>query len=85
MPEGWRKTRINLKLTEEFAMRKIISKILGVFATFGAILIVLSNFFPEEGYILFWIGIVVMIFGGIAYLATGGKIKEWFWKIMDCF
>ena len=66
-------------------MRKIISTISGVFATFGAILIVASNFFPEEGYILFWIGIVVMVFSGIAYLATGEKVKEWFLAIMNFF
>ncbi|MBQ4529814.1 MAG: hypothetical protein IJA36_04260 [Lachnospiraceae bacterium] len=66
-------------------MRKIISTISGVFATIGAILIVLSNFFTEEGYILFWIGIVVMVFSGIAYLATGKKVKEWFWAIMNFF
>lgn len=34
-------------------MRKIISRISGVCATLGAIMIILSNFFPEEGYILF--------------------------------
>ena len=66
-------------------MRKIISTISGVFATFGAILIILSNFFPKEGYVLFWIGIVVMVFSGIAYLATGEKVKEWFLAIMNFF
>lgn len=66
-------------------MRKIISKVSGVFATIGAIGIILSNFFPEEGYILFWIGIVVLLFSGIAYLATGEKIKEWFLAIMNFF
>lgn len=49
-------------------MRKIISTISGVFATIGAILIVLSNFFTEEGYILFWIGIVVMVLGDNEFL-----------------
>lgn len=66
-------------------MRKIISKISGIFATLAAVLIVLSQFFPEEGYILFWIGIVILVFSGIAYLATGEKIKEWFWEIMELF
>lgn len=66
-------------------MRKIISKISGILATCSAIAIVLSNFFPEEGYVLFWIGIVVLVMSGIAYLATGEKIKEWFWAILDLF
>ena len=26
-----------------------------------------------------------MIFSGIAYLATGEKIKEWFWEIISLF
>ena len=66
-------------------MRKIISKISGIFATLAAILVVLSQFLPEEGYILFWIGIVILVFSGIAYLSTGEKIKEWFWEIMELF
>ena len=66
-------------------MRNVISKISGILATLGAILIVVSNLFPEEGYILFWIGIVILVINGIAYLATGEKIKEWFWEILDLF
>lgn len=66
-------------------MRKIISKISGTLATLSAIAIVLSYSFQEEGYILFWIGIVVMVISGIAYLATGETIKEWFWKILELF
>ncbi len=66
-------------------MKKRISKISGILATVGAILIVVSNFFGEEGYIPFWIGIVVLLFGGIIYLATGEKIKEWFWNFLDMF
>lgn len=66
-------------------MRKVISKVSGVLATCGAIAVVLSNFFSEEGYILFWIGLVVMFFSGIAYIATGEKIKEWFLAIMNFF
>lgn len=66
-------------------MRKTIAKISGTLATLGAVAIVLSNFFPEEGYILFWIGVVVIVFSGIAYLATGEKPKEWFFDILDLF
>ncbi len=66
-------------------MRKIISRIAGTFAVLGAIMIVLSNFFLEEGYILFWIGVVVIVFSGIAYLATGEKVKEWFWEFLNFF
>lgn len=63
-------------------MRKMISKVFGTSATLAVIAIVLSNFFPEEGYILFWVGIVVLVISGIAYLATGEKIKEWFWDML---
>lgn len=66
-------------------MRKLIAKISGTLATLGAIAIVLSNLFPEEGYILFWIGVIVFVFGGIAYLATGEKPREWFWQILEWF
>ena len=64
-------------------MRKTIAKISGTLATFGGVLVILSNFFPEEGYILFWIGIVAVVICGIAYLATGEKVKEWFWEILN--
>ena len=64
-------------------MRKTIAKIFETFATLGGVLLVLSNFFPEEGYILFWIGILVVVICGIAYLATGEKIREWFWEILN--
>lgn len=64
-------------------MRKIIARISGTLAVLGGVLLVLSNFFPEEGYILYWIGIVVIVIGGIAYLATGEKVKEWFWEILN--
>lgn len=64
-------------------MRKTIAKISGTLAVLGGVLLVLSNFFPEEGYILYWIGIVVIVIGGIAYLATGEKVKEWFWEILN--
>lgn len=66
-------------------MRKIIAKISGTLATIGAIVIVLSNLFPEEGYVLFGIGVVVVVMSGIAYLATGEKPREWFWHILDFF
>lgn len=64
-------------------MRKNISKIAGTFAALGVVSIVISNFFPESGYIFFWIGIVVVVISGIAYLATGEKIKDWFWEMLD--
>ena len=64
-------------------MRKTIAKISGTLAVLGGVLLVLSNFFLEEGYILYWIGIVVIVIGGIAYLATGEKVKEWFWEILN--
>ena len=64
-------------------MRKIIARISGTLAVLGGVLLVLSKFFPEEGYILYWIGIVVIVIGGIAYLATGEKVKEWFWEILN--
>ena len=64
-------------------MRKIIARISGTLAVLGGVLLVLSNFFPEEGYILYWIGIVVIVIGCIAYLATGEKVKEWFWEILN--
>ncbi len=48
-------------------------------------MIILSNFFPEKGYILFWIGVVVIVFSGIMYLATGEKVKEWFWELLNFF
>lgn len=66
-------------------MRNVISKIAGSVAVIGAILIVISEFFPGMGYIFFWIGIVVLVISGIAYLATGEKIKDWFWNILDLF
>lgn len=66
-------------------MQKKIAKISGTFATIAAVAIVLSSLFPEEGYILFWIGVVVLVFSGIAYLATGEKPREWFWEILDLF
>ena len=66
-------------------MRKIIAKISGTLATIGAIVIVLSNLFPEEGYVLFGIGVVIVVMSGIAYLATGEKPREWFWNILDFF
>lgn len=66
-------------------MRKTIAKISGALATIGAVAIVLSNFFPEEGYILFGIGVVVVVMSGIAYLATGEKPKDWFWEIFNLF
>ncbi len=63
-------------------MRKKIAKISGTVATLGAILIALSDFFGNNGYIPFWIGVVVLILGGIVYLATGEKPKEWFWDLL---
>lgn len=66
-------------------MRKTIAKISGIFATIGAVAIVISNFTGEYGYIPFWIGVVILILSGIAYLATGEKIKEWFWDMLDWF
>ncbi len=66
-------------------MRKIISRVSAICAILGAIMIILANFFPEEGYILFWLGVVVIVFSGIAYLATGEKIKEWFWEFLNFF
>lgn len=63
-------------------MRKKIAKISGVFATLGAILIALSELFGDNGYISFWIGGVILILSGIAYLSTGEKIKEWFWDLL---
>lgn len=66
-------------------MRKIISRISGTLAMLGAILIVLSNFFTEEGYMLFFIGAVILVFAGIVYLATGEKVKEWFWEFLNFF
>ena len=64
-------------------MKKMIAKIAGTLATLGGVLLVLSNFFPEDGYILFWIGIVMIVMCGIAYIATGEKVKEWFWEILN--
>ena len=66
-------------------MRKTIAKISGILATLAAIAIVISDFFGENGYIPFWIGVVVLVVSGIAYLATGEKPREWFWNIMDLF
>ena len=66
-------------------MRKTIAKISGIFATIGAVAIIISNFIGNYGYIPFWIGVVILILSGIAYLATGEKIKEWFWDIIDWF
>lgn len=60
-------------------MRKILAKISGTLATLGGMIIILSNFL-EEGYILYWIGIVTVVICGIVYLAMGEKIKEWFWE-----
>jgi cytochrome c biogenesis protein CcdA len=66
-------------------MRKTIAKISGIFATIGAVAIVISNFIGNYGYIPFWIGVVILILSGIAYLATGEKIKKWFWDMLDWF
>lgn len=64
-------------------MRKIIARISGTLAVLGGVLLLLSNFFPEDGWILYWIGIVVIVICGIAYIATGEKVKEWFWEILN--
>ena len=64
-------------------MRKIVSKIAGVFATLGVVSIAISIFFSGLGYIFFWSGIVVVIISGIAYIATGEKVKDWFWELLD--
>lgn len=64
-------------------MKNVISKIAGSIAVIGAILIVISQFFSEIGYIFFWIGIVVLVMGGIVYFSTGEKIKDWFWNIFN--
>ena len=66
-------------------MRKKIAKISGVFATIGAIAIIISNFIGDYGYISFWIGVVVLVINGIIYLASGEKIRMWFWDIIDWF
>ena len=66
-------------------MRKTIAKISGALATLGAVAIVISQFVDEYGYIPFWIGVVVLVLSGIAYLATGEKPKDWFWNFMDWF
>lgn len=39
----------------------------------------------KQGYIIFWIGIVVVVISGISYLATGEKVQDWFWKMLDIF
>ncbi len=64
-------------------MRKIISKIAATFAILGVVAVVISYLFFESGYIFFWIGVGVVVISGIAYLATGEKIKDWFWKVLD--
>lgn len=64
-------------------MRKIIAKISGLLATLSVIAIGVSYFIPEVGYVFWGIGIVVLVISGIAYLATGVKIREWFWKLME--
>jgi len=66
-------------------MKNKIAKISGTLATFGAVAIIISNFVGEYGYIPFWIGVVILVLSGIAYIATGEKIKEWFWDMMDWF
>lgn len=66
-------------------MRKKIAKISGILATIGAIAIIISNFVSDYGYIPFWIGVVVLIISGVAYLTTGEKIREWFWDMIDWF
>ena len=66
-------------------MRKKIVKISGTLATIGAVAIIISNFVGDYGYSPFWIGVVVLVLSGIAYLATGEKPREWFWDMMDWF
>ena len=44
-----------------------------------------ENRFEGVCYIPFGIGVVMLILNGIIYLATGEKIKEWFWQILDLF
>lgn len=63
-------------------MRKIIAKISGILATLGAIAMMLADLFPEEGYVIFWIGVVTVVICGIAYLATGEKPRDWFWELL---
>lgn len=45
---------------------------------------IISSFLSEEyNYILWWIGVVILVFSIIPYLCTGERPSELFYKLLD--
>lgn len=63
-------------------MKKIVEKISWIMATVGVFLIVVTTNFIDN-YILFYVGIGILIIGIIGVLVTGEKTKEYIWKLLD--
>lgn len=66
-------------------MRKKIAKIFGFLCVLGIVLMIFAaNFLSDEyNYIVWWIGVVILILSVIPYLCTGEKPSELFWKLLD--
>ena len=65
-------------------MGKKIAKIFGFLCTLGVILLIISNFLPEDyAYIPWGIGVIILWFSVIPYLCAGEKTSELFYKILD--
>ena len=64
-------------------MKKIISNLSVVIFVMGCIIVEVSTWF-EDAYIMFFIGIVILIFGIIAMIIQG-KIKEAIEFIIEYF
>lgn len=63
-------------------MKKILGKITWIMACIGVFIIVLTTCIIEN-YILFYVGIGMLIIGIIGTLATREKTKEVIWKLLE--
>lgn len=65
-------------------MRKKIAKIFGFLCVVGVICMIISNFLSDEyNYIIWWIGVVILVLSVIPYLCTGEKPSEVFYRLLD--
>lgn len=71
-----------MTFAERNYMKKIIEKISWIMAVTGVFAIVLETSIVNN-YILFYIGIGMLIIGIVGVLLTGEKTKEIIWELLD--
>lgn len=64
-------------------MRDIVARISAIFVVLGAVMMMVADLIPLVGHIIFGFGVGILIVSGIVYLATGSRIRKWFWDLFD--